>query len=201
MSLMFFSNLNEWLSHVAASINSSYNESINETPHFILFGVDKRLPYDMLLAKPQPLYVPENFAKVQITSVQRIHQTLRAHLRSSTSQAIARQHKSARPPKFKIGNTVFLINFTRDNKLAPKHLGPCRIIAKAGNKCTIRDVETHDDRTVHMTHLRMMSGTLPDPQPQSSSPLPRPSPTPRPLHQIFPSPPPHPYHTRSRTRH
>ncbi len=35
----------KWLSHIAAFISASYNASINESPHFVLFGEDKRLPY------------------------------------------------------------------------------------------------------------------------------------------------------------
>ncbi len=38
----------DWLPHVAASINSSLCESTGQSPHFIIFGVEKRLPYDHL---------------------------------------------------------------------------------------------------------------------------------------------------------
>ncbi len=34
----------DWLSHVAASINVSVNPSRGKTPHYILFGLEKRLP-------------------------------------------------------------------------------------------------------------------------------------------------------------
>ncbi len=53
----------DWLPHVAASINESVNSSTGKTPHYIVFGEDKRLPYDIHLL-PERLSVmrkePEN---------------------------------------------------------------------------------------------------------------------------------------------
>ncbi len=44
----------DWLSQVAASINGSVNSSTGKTLHYIIFGYDKRLPYDVLLKSPFP---------------------------------------------------------------------------------------------------------------------------------------------------
>ncbi len=46
----------DWLPHVAASINGSVNSSTGKTPHYIVFGEEKRLPYDILVAPCVPLY-------------------------------------------------------------------------------------------------------------------------------------------------
>ncbi len=45
-------NWEDWLPHEAASINSSVNGSTGKSPHYILFGVEKRLPYDLLTSTP-----------------------------------------------------------------------------------------------------------------------------------------------------
>ena len=182
-----------WLSHIAASVNSSYNSSINESPHFVIFGEDKRLPYDMLLSKPQPLYNVENFAKVLVTSFQRIHQSVKTRLQSSNSEITARQHNSARQIKFQIGDVVLLLNPARDSKLAPRNLGPYRIIARAGNKFTIRDLDTHEESTVHASNLRKASPDLPS---DSSMAIPAPLPPRNPPRHT--SPQPHSYFTRSK---
>ncbi len=54
----------DWLSQVAASINGSVNSSTGKTPHYIIFGYDKRLPYDVLLKSPSPLNNPEDYSKL-----------------------------------------------------------------------------------------------------------------------------------------
>ncbi len=38
----------DWLPQVAASINSSVCAPTGQSPHYVLFGVDKRLPYELL---------------------------------------------------------------------------------------------------------------------------------------------------------
>ncbi len=60
----------DWLSQVAASINGSVNSSTGKTPHYIIFGYDKRLPYDVLLKSPSPLYNPEEYFKLHLHSFQ-----------------------------------------------------------------------------------------------------------------------------------
>lgn len=39
----------EWMSQVAASLNSSQHSSIWDTRHFVVFGKDIKLPYSLLL--------------------------------------------------------------------------------------------------------------------------------------------------------
>ncbi len=41
-------NWEDWLPHVAASLNSSVNDPTGKSPHYVLFAVEKRVPYDLL---------------------------------------------------------------------------------------------------------------------------------------------------------
>ncbi len=59
-------NWEDWLPHIASSINSSVNDSTGKSPHYILFGVEKRLPYDLLTSTQQPVYNIENYSQQQI---------------------------------------------------------------------------------------------------------------------------------------
>ncbi len=56
----------DWLPHIAASINSSINDSTGKSPHYILFAVEKRLPYDLLTSTQQPVYNIEKYSQQQI---------------------------------------------------------------------------------------------------------------------------------------
>ncbi len=51
-----FDNWEDWLPHVAASLNSSVSDSTDKSPHYILFGVEKRFPYDLLKSSQQSVY-------------------------------------------------------------------------------------------------------------------------------------------------
>ncbi len=59
-------NWEDWLPHVAASINSSINYSTGKSPHYTLFGVEKRLPYDLLTITQQPVYNIDKYSQQQI---------------------------------------------------------------------------------------------------------------------------------------
>ncbi len=54
-------NWEEWLPHVGASQNSSVNDSTGKSPHYILFGVEKRLPYALLISPQHPVYNKDNY--------------------------------------------------------------------------------------------------------------------------------------------
>ncbi len=46
----------DWLAYVAASINIRVCESTGQSPHYIIFGVEKRLPYDLLSSSQSRVY-------------------------------------------------------------------------------------------------------------------------------------------------
>ncbi len=56
----------DWLPHVAASINCNVCKCTGRTPYLILYGVEKKLPYD-LLSRPQKLVSNvDDYAKCQL---------------------------------------------------------------------------------------------------------------------------------------
>ncbi len=59
-------NWGDWLPHVATSLNSSVNDSTGKSPHYILYGVENRLPYDLLTSPQQPVYNTDNYAQQQL---------------------------------------------------------------------------------------------------------------------------------------
>ncbi len=67
----------DWLPKVAASINSSVCESTGKSPHFIIFGVDKRLPYDLLTGTHLPVYNAENYEKCHLKFFSDIHKSVK----------------------------------------------------------------------------------------------------------------------------
>ncbi len=96
----------DWLSQVAASINVSVNSSTGKTPHYIVFGYDKRLPYDVLLQSHSALYNPEDYSKLQLNSFRTVHASVREKLKASREEMIQRQHSHATPITFDVGDSI-----------------------------------------------------------------------------------------------
>ncbi len=85
----------DWLSHVAASINGSVKSSTGKTPHYILYGFDKRLPYDVFVPSPVPLYSPDDYSKLQFHCFQTIHNSVWEKLKASRELMLRKQHSQA----------------------------------------------------------------------------------------------------------
>ncbi len=114
----------DWLSQVAASINGSINSSTGKTPNYIIFGYDKRLPYDVLLKSPSPLYNHENYSKLQLHSFQTIHASVREKLKAAREEMTQRQHLHATPIILDVGDSVMKRSPERSCKLSPKFTVP-----------------------------------------------------------------------------
>ncbi len=129
----------DWLSQVAACINTSVNSSTGKAPHCIVFGCDKKLPYDVLLQSPSPLYYPESYSKLQLHSFQTSHASVRERLKDSREE-MTRKHLRATTATFNVGESVMLRSPARSYKLEPKFTGHYVITAKLhGNKFKVLD--------------------------------------------------------------
>ena len=166
----FHETWEDWLSHVATSINSSINSSTGKTPHYILYGAEKRLPYDLLTHSPGPLYSPDDYSKVQLHCFQTIHASVKQHLKLSREEMSQKQHTHATPVSLAVGDSVMKRAPGRSCKLSPKFSGPYLITAKChGNKFTITDVTNNTSEIVHSDRLKKVSASSSAPGPSAST--------------------------------
>ena len=198
----------ECIPQVACSLNSAIHSSINESPHFILFGMDKRLPYEFLSSAPRPLYCMDDYVQGRVTAFQRIHTSVRDQLAVSQAEMLQKQHQRATPHEINVGDIVFAREQDRASKLAPRFNGPHRVTETlAGHKVRILDLRSGTENTIHKDHLkRVHRGFDVEPVapphahgpdgPHPPSPLPPPSASSTPRYQLrsrevytaFPSP-------------
>ena len=145
----------DWLPQVAASINGSVNSSTGKTPYYIVYGTDKRLPYDILTEAPYPVYNTDDFAAKQIHVFTEIYNQVRSQLAASRAEMIIKQHKHAKPIALNVGDAVMLQEPERNSKLSAKFSGPFRIISKeAGNKFKIWKPNAQIADVVHADRLK-----------------------------------------------
>lgn len=148
-------NWDDWLPHVAACINSSVCESTGKAPHYILYGVDKRLPYDLLAGPRKPVYNIEDYTTQHLHVFSDIHNKVRDKLQASRAEMMAQQHKRATPVSLKVGDTVMVRVPDRSSKLSPKFVGPRLVVRHLhGNKFEIHDPFLNTLETVHCDRLK-----------------------------------------------
>ncbi len=79
----------DWLPHVAASINGSVNSSTGKTTHYIVFGSEKRSPYDLLVSPHKPIY-SEDYPQSQLKALRDIHdEALKSLLASRAASLVS----------------------------------------------------------------------------------------------------------------
>ena len=160
----------DWLPHVAASINGSVCSSTGKAPHSVIYGFDKRLPYDVLLQIPRPVYNVDDYAKVLIHSFQKIYNSVRDKLQASRADMIKRQHSRASPVTFAVGDTVMKRSPERSSKLSPKFTGPFQIIEKLhGNKFKVLHPQLNTSEIIHSDRLKKFEACPSQPNLPSSS--------------------------------
>ena len=151
----------DWLPHVAACINSSVCESTEYSPHFIVYGQELRLPYDILTTKARPVYNMDDYTKWHMKLFSDIHHKVTQNLVKSKAALCAKQIKNASPVEFKPGDHVMILTPERRSKLAPKFLGP-HVITKRlhGNKFEVLDPLTNTLQNVHNDRLKRTSAPV-----------------------------------------
>ncbi len=144
-------NWEDW--HIAASINSSVNYSTGKSPHYVLFGVEKRLPYEKLTSTQQPVCNIEKYSQQQIHVFfffSKIHSSVRQKLKAAKAEMIVNQNKRAIPVNINQGNTVMIQQPERKSKLSPKFVGPYRVVRYVhGNKFEVVEPSSNVTLVVH----------------------------------------------------
>ena len=168
----FQASWQDWLPHVAACINGSVNASTGKTPHYVVFGSEKRLPYDLLVQPRRPVYSLDDYAQNQLRALQMIHDSVRRNLQESRAEMLHRQHAKATPVSFQKGDVVFKSAPERQSKLTPKFIGPFVITdSMQGNKFRIFNPATKTSEVVHSDRLKRSDILVPASSLPSSAPV------------------------------
>ena len=151
-------NWEDWLPQVAASINGSPCESTGQTPHFIVFGMEKRLPYDLLSSPQNPVYNVDDYAKQQLRVFSNIHQQVQNRLRESKAAMSSQQHRRSSPVTLKVGDTVMMKVPERNSKLSPNFVGPRLVVREVSqNKFELLDPVLNTLDVVHVDRLKKVN--------------------------------------------
>ncbi len=157
----FHESWEDWLSHVAASINGSINTSTGKTQHYMLYGYDKRLPYGVMVHSPAPLHSIDDYSKLQVYCFKTIHDSVREKLKASRDDMPHKQHAQATPVTIQVGDFVMKRAPDRSCKLSPKFSDPFVVTHRCHpNKFKILDPSKNATEVVHVDRLKKVSSSF-----------------------------------------
>ena len=152
------SSWDTWIPQVACSLNSAIHSSINESPHFVLYGTDKRLPYEFLLSRPVPIYNFDDYIKCRLNEFQRIHTIIHDRLSVSQADMLQKQHQRATPHVINVGDVVFTRIHDRHSKLDSRFNGPYRVLeVMHGHKLKLLDLHSFTESVIHRDHVKLVN--------------------------------------------
>lgn len=157
-------NWDTWIPHVKCALNTQINSATSETPHYIIFGKDKILPYELFTSEQRPIYNYDDYVANNVQKFQSIHNRVREHMKTYSEEMKQQQHKTAKPVKINVGNLVMAkihVPIGTSNKLSPKFTGPYKVIETAGgNKFKVQHIHSGEVQIRHLDELKHISMTL-----------------------------------------
>ncbi len=149
----------KWILTVKCALNSQVNSATGESPHYMISGEDKLLPYDLLSAEPQPVYNYDDYIATNVNKFQLIHSRVRDHMKIYKEDLIKRRHKIAKKVDFNVDNLVMVRLHTpvaSSNKLSPNFTSPYKIVEKAGgNKYKIQNTRSYQRHADDLKKVNM----------------------------------------------
>ncbi len=167
---------------VAAALNSLLHTSIGDTPHFVFFGEDKRLPYPLLPEKEEPIYNYDDYVRVRVADFHKTYKRVTDNIAMSREKWNAQQHRVAGDKLITMGDVVYHSIKEIATKLDPRFEAPYRVTGtEHGNKVKMRHLTDYNTKIVHGDHLKRVSRSMDD-----GEELPSPEPSPPAAEQALP---------------
>ncbi len=82
-----------WIPLVTCALNTQINSATGETPHYIIFGEEKQLPYSLLESEPRQVYNNDDFILTRINKFKEIYQRVRDHMKQYSLELTKQQIK------------------------------------------------------------------------------------------------------------
>ena len=156
----FTGQWDELLPWCARCYNGAYHRAINNTPFYLMFMRDARIPYDVLLPHAPHDSVPEDSQSVLAHRAARCLDLARKAIAGSQEARLERANDKASKITFEIGDIVYArqvhVN-KRDYKILPKYYGPFRIIDLRGpNSAVIKSFRTGRTSNVSLRNIKLV---------------------------------------------
>ena len=164
----------EALPFVEIALNTSFQRSIGDTPHFLVFLSDKILPYDFR----NELINKKNCPPIEemIQRQTKIFKIVKENLEREATKFTDNFNAHAKSPKIRPGNRVYIkkryLKEGEHKKLAPLYQGPYRVMSVNDKyRYTLKDLNTGEIKIVHANHMKIVgepTAVTEEPSPQKT---------------------------------
>lgn len=145
---------------IMKALNTSYLQSIGDTPHFLVFLKDPRHPFEMentsMAVGNRGSYVAS-----QLELRRKVSEVVKQNLEEEASKFTNRYNSRAKEPDLMLGNRVYIkkrdFRNSPKRKLADIYQGPYRIMKDLGkNRYSISHLEKPEQLVVHADNIKLV---------------------------------------------
>ena len=150
------------LDDIQLTVINTVNEATGETPHFLLYGVECRLPFSLLDDSSPPLSYSSygEYISFQTRQAWDVIRKTRSLLKDAFRRAKCKYDRSSQEHCPKVGQKAHVLKPFKEGplyKASRKFDGPFRIVEVLKlHRCRLRHVSTLKDRVEHINNLKLI---------------------------------------------
>ena len=149
---------------------STIQESTRESPFFLVYGRDPRLPTTSTMELPRPEYTVDldDYKSELVTGLVKAHEDAREQIKKAQVRQKKFYDMHAKEPAYKVGERVMVYMPTdvtgKERKLARPYHGPYRIVTLTLTNAEVKLVDSVDDPSIFVAldRLRHCYPEIPD---------------------------------------
>ena len=142
------------LNQTLSAIRVSVSDTTQHSPFFLLHGRDPVLPLDNIL-KPRRRYMGEELHKTVLENQHKTFTQVYHRIKKAQKKGAKYANKGVKPVEFKVGDSVYVKNHQRQNKLDKKWKPFYRIVQQLSPVTfRVRNQLNGSELNVHAEHLR-----------------------------------------------
>ena len=149
---------------------STIQESTRESPFFLVYGRDPRLPTTSTMELPRPEYTVDldDYKSELVTCLVKAHEDAREQIKKAQVRQKKFYDMHAKEPAYKVGERVMVYMPTdvtgKERKLARPYHGPYRIVTLTPTNAEVKLVDSVDDPSIFVAldRLRHCYPEIPD---------------------------------------
>ena len=142
------------------ALNSAYHPAIGDTPYYVMFKQDPRLPFTTLLKDLRPWYNEADMEFNPTVKTNKIYKEVKENIKKYSERFAQTTNKGRTITPLQPGDRVYLKNIPApgiSNKLQPTYKGPFRIAEVLSPiRLRIACLSTNRYYTVHLDNLRVV---------------------------------------------
>ncbi len=160
----------QYLPYLLFAYRTKVHESTGESPFFLLFGRDARLPTETALTQPRTPYQVDlkDYRTEVVSGLSEAWELARKKVKKAQQHQKNQYDKTTTAPQYKVGDRIFVYQpqeeTRKDRKLVPPSYGPYRIIDVTSTDVCVHPVDHPNEQPifVHMDRIFPCPQGVPD---------------------------------------